>query len=131
MFWVGLSMMIMSMTGKGDDTAMFRRYVESLREAIEQVLMAPERKKRALASTEELTKGFWKMRVDYDKVGKCLEKADRNYFATRADYEACLTPVDSIWDAATDTLVDSQNQLTAAMTDQEKAAVDRLMAQGK
>jgi hypothetical protein len=66
------------------------------------------------------------MRVDYNKVGQCLEDADRLYEATSEDYERCLTKVDSIWNTAVNVLVDSKLELDAAMTPEETANLLRM-----
>jgi hypothetical protein len=116
-------MMIMAMTGKGDDTAMFRAYVQALKDGITQHIKDPARQKQAQAVTERMLAGFRTMRVDYNAVGKCLENADRRYEATQADYEHCLSNVDSIWNAAVDVLVNSKLELDAAATPEETAAM--------
>src|SRR3954471_4245080 len=121
MFWVGLSMMIMAMTGKGDDTAMFRAYVQAMRDNITLHVKEPARQQQARAVTDRMLAGFRTMRVDYNKVGKCLEDADRRYEATQQDYERCLTSVDTIWDSAIEVLVNSKLELDAALTPEETA----------
>lgn len=130
MFWAALSMMIMSMTGKGDDTAFFRKYLDTLTKAIVEDVSGQARQERALAAVETSRKGFWKMRIDYNEIGRCLERLDRTYRVTREDYERCLTNLDTIWDTAVDSLVESRKQLAAATTPEELDAIRRRVARG-
>jgi hypothetical protein len=128
MFWVALSMVIMSFTGKGDDTAAFRKYLDTFHEALTAEVKDPARQKQALSAIDYTRAGFRTMRVDLEKVAKCIEHADRQYQVSRDDYERCLTSVDSVWQAAIDTLVSARDLLRLSVTKEEYAAVARRMA---
>ena len=125
MFWIALSTLIMSMTGKGDDTYFIRHFFERAREAVEEQVHEPARRRAALATLDRTSSAFAKHRRRVGKISACIERADRSYAATRADYEKCLADVEPAWDSAGADLIASETSLRAALTPGELRAVRR------
>jgi hypothetical protein len=123
MFWVGVSLLVMSLTGLGDDTRGFLRFWEHLQQTAEAEVADPKRRAeitRAFAATSE---GFEAQRTTLKKVGDCVEKLDRRYEANQAEYMACLELGSDAMTQAADVLVESRHRFRAATTDEERARI--------
>jgi hypothetical protein len=57
------------------------------------------------------------------KISACVEKADRDYAATEADYERCLTDIGPAWDTAADDLIELERVFRSSLTPSEHIAV--------
>jgi hypothetical protein len=125
MFWVALSVLIMSLTGEGDDTFAFRSFLERGRAGVEENVTDAARRKAALKALDEGTRAFTKHRQRTSKVSDCIERADRSYFAGAAEYERCLVDLGPSWDAAGEDLLALERSFQAALTPAELAAVRR------
>ena len=125
MFWIALSLLIMSLTGEGDDTYAFRKILERARDAVEAEVHDPTRQKAALATLDRATGDFRKHRLRVGKISACVEKADRTYAATEADYQRCLTDIGPAWDAAAEDLIDLERVFRSSLTPSEHVAVRR------
>ena len=123
MFWIALSLLIMSLTGEGDDTFAFRKIIERARDGVEENVHDPTRKQAAIATLDRASADFRKHRVRVGKISACVEKADRNYTATEADYERCLTDIGPAWDAAADDLIELERVFRSSLTPSEHIAV--------
>ena len=123
MFWVALSALIMTMTGAGDDTFLFRTFLENLQKGVEHEVKDPSRKAQALESIQRTQVGFAEHRAELSKIAACIEKNDRNYQATKQDYEKCLGSMVSIWERNVDKLIENQQTFRAALTDRERNAI--------
>lgn len=123
MFWIALSTFIMVMTGAGDDTYLFRTFLERLQEGVEQEVKDPGRKAQAVESIHRTQTDFAAHRAELGKIAECIEKNDRNYAATKQDYEKCLTNMLSVWETNVDKLIRNQQSLNAALTEEERTAI--------
>jgi hypothetical protein len=125
MFWIALSALIMNLTGEGDDTHAFRKLLERLREAIEERVQEPARRKAGLQTIDQASNAFVKHRERFAKIGTCIERADRSYTASREDYERCFVDVEPAWKAAAEDLIRLDRGLHSSLTPAELAAVQR------
>ena len=125
MFWIALSALIMSLTGEGDDTYAFRKILERGREAVEAKVHDPARQKSAVQAVDRATEAFSKHRKRVGKISDCIERADRKYSATEAEYESCLTDLGASWDAAGEDLIELERAFRSSLTPGELVAVRR------
>lgn len=125
MFWVALSAFIMAITGKGDDTFVFRKSVERTRHAVASEVHDPARRQKATATLERVWNAFFQYRQRVNKISSCLEKADRRYSASATDYQRCLADARPVLDSATRELVALDREFQRALTPAEYAAVCR------
>jgi hypothetical protein len=129
MFWVALSVLIMNLTGVGDDTYAFRKLLERLREAVAEQVHDPARRKAATQALDRATGDFSKHRARLGKISACIERADRTYAASKQDYERCLADLGPAWHAAGDDLIRFDRSLSSALTPAELSAVQRASEQ--
>lgn len=125
MFWIALSLLIMSLTGEGDDTYAFRKMLERARDAVEEKVPDPTRRKAAVQAIDRASNAFTEHRQRLDVISKCIERADRKYVVTEAEYERCLTDLGPSWDAAGEHLIELERTFRAPLTKQELAAIRR------
>ena len=125
MFWIALSTLIMSMTGKGDDSYLIRTFLERARDAVEEQVQDQARRRAALATLDRTSAVFARHRKRVGKISACVERADRSYRATRADYEKCLVDVEPAWDAAAEDLIALEKSFRSSLTPAELRAVRR------
>jgi len=123
MFWVALSTLLMVMTGQGDDTFVFREFLENLRDNIETHVTDPGRRARALAIVDDTAAGFKSHRERVNKIGECVEQNDRTYKVSVADYERCLQGADELWDKAAEKLIAAEHGLDQNITEAERRAI--------
>ncbi|HEU5073645.1 MAG TPA: hypothetical protein VFU02_05720 [Polyangiaceae bacterium] len=123
MFWVALSTLLMVMTGQGDDTYVFREFLENLREGVERHVADPARRARAVAVVDDTSQKFRTHREQVNQIGACLERADRRYQTTANDYEHCLRGAEQLWDKAADALIVAERNLAANITEGERRAI--------
>jgi len=123
MFWIALSVLIMSLTGEGDDTFAFRKILERGREAVEENVHDPVRQKAAIQAIDRATDAFSKHRKRVGAISACVERMDRKYAATEAEYEACLTDLGPAWDAAGGDLIELERVFRSSLTPGEAVAV--------
>jgi len=123
MFWVALSALIMTLTGEGDDTFVIREYLTRAREAVGEHVHDAARQRQALAALDRTSKAFRQHRQRTGKISECIERADRKYAASAADYQGCLTDVAPAWDAAAEELIGLSNDFRGALTPAELAAI--------
>lgn len=125
MFWIALSALIMSLTGTGDDTYVIRRFIERARETVN-VHVAEEARRRAAVETLDRTaRAFEKHRQRVGRISACVERLDRTYTVTRAEYERCLTDVEPAWETAGEELIALEAELRSEVTPAELAAIRR------
>ncbi|HEX6764355.1 MAG TPA: hypothetical protein VF103_02730 [Polyangiaceae bacterium] len=125
MFWIALSLLIMSLTGEGDDTFAFRKVLERGRDAVEEKVPDPARRKAAVTAIDRATDDFSKHRKRVGKISACVEKTDRKYVVTEAEYERCLADLGPAWDAAGEDLIELERVFRASLTEGEIVAVRR------
>lgn len=123
MFWVGLATLIMMLNGSGDDTREFRRRAEAMHKATQKVIADTKRQKEAEQALKATMKAFVDHRKRLDLMAQCVIKADANYQATPADYEACIEDLESVWESATDEFVVAEQSFRAAVTAEELRAI--------
>ncbi|HEY3495897.1 MAG TPA: hypothetical protein VGK73_14465 [Polyangiaceae bacterium] len=125
MLWAALSAFIMSITGTGDDTFAFRKALERLEEAVEAEVHDTPRRCRAQKTLVRVRSSFDKHRQRVGKISACLEKADRTYAVTEADYRRCLSDARPAFAAAADELIALDREFRAGLTPAEYEAVRR------
>jgi hypothetical protein len=123
MFWIALSALIMSLTGEGDDTYAFRKILERGREAVEENVEDQARRQAAVEAIDRATNDFAKHRERVGKISACLERADRKYVVTEAEYQACLADVGPAWDAASEDLIELERVFRKTLTRSELVAI--------
>ncbi|HEX6275254.1 MAG TPA: hypothetical protein VFZ53_19575, partial [Polyangiaceae bacterium] len=110
-------------TGEGDDTFAFRKVLERGREAVEEKVQDPARRQAALAAVDRGTSAFSKHRQRVGKISACVERADRKYAVTEAEYERCLADLGPAWDAAGEDLIELERVFRSSLTEQELVAI--------
>jgi hypothetical protein len=125
MFWIALSLLIMNLTGQGDDTYAFRMMLERARDAVEDEVTDAARRKAAEQAIDQASNSFTKHRARFQKITDCMEKADARYDAKRADYDQCLADVGPAWDSGSNELIDFDRAFRAALTPSELVRVRR------
>jgi hypothetical protein len=125
MFWVALSALIMSLTGEGDDTYAFRKILERGRDAVEEKVQDASRRQAAVKVLDRASSAFTRHRERTAKISACIERADRSYVITEADYERCLSDLGPAWDAAGESLIELDHALRSSLTPAELGAVRR------
>jgi len=123
MFWVGVSLLVMALTGLGDDTRSFLRFWQRLQKAAEAEVTDPKRKAEVVRAFEATRSGFKTQRETLRVVGDCIEKLDKTYEASADAYRACAKLGDGAVMTAADVLVDSRTRFRAATTDEERARI--------
>jgi hypothetical protein len=128
MFWVGLSVLIMSMTGLGDDTLVFLHFVEKMQLAATEEIPAPKRRAEVISAMDDFRKDFYEHRARLGKVGDCIEALDRSYSVTYEQYEACGKSEGDVMGDAANALVSILNQTNEATTPEERKRMkDRML----
>ena len=123
MFWVGVSLLVMSLTGLGDDTRSFLRFWERLQATAEAEVADPKRKAEVVGAFNATSAGFKAQRATLKTVGDCIEKLDRRYEAKQEDYMACTALGSDALETAANVLIDSRQRFRAATTEQERARI--------
>ena len=123
MFWVALSTLLMVMTGQGDDTFVFREFLENMRDGIEQHVTDPARRARAIGVVDDTSAKFRAHREKVNAIGICVEGLDRRYQVTAAEYEKCLAGTGELWDRAAEALIVAERGLDQNITDNERRAI--------
>ncbi len=123
MFWIALSALIMSLTGTGDDTYVIRKFIERAQDAVERHVDDASRRQAATATLEQTSQAFERHRHRVGKISACIERADRTYDVSAADYERCLVDVAPAWDAAAEELIALERSLRDSLTPNELSAV--------
>jgi hypothetical protein len=123
MFWIALSALIMSLTGEGDDTYAFRKILERGREAVEEQVQDEARRRAAVQAVDQAEADFQKHRERVGKISACVERADRKYAVTEAEYERCLADVGPAWDAAAEDLIELERVFRRTLTPSEHVAI--------
>ena len=123
MFWVALATAIMMLSGEGDDTRAILALLTGLRQAIAQTVPAEARREQALRAITQFEQAFAKHREELQVFGKCLEAADRNYHATRADYQACTARLEPQRIALRQVLDSVQHDYETALSPEERAGI--------
>jgi len=125
MLWAALSAFIMSITGKGDDTFVFRKTLEHLRKTVAAEVHDPGRRQKANATLDRAAAAFVRHRQRLDKVSKCLERLDRTYAVSALDYQLCIADARPAWNATTEELVRLDKEFERELTPAEYAAIRR------
>jgi len=125
MFWIALSLLIMNLTGEGDDTYAFRKILERGREAVEENVKDPARQQAAVQAVDRAGTAFVKHRTRVGKISECIERADRKYVVTEAEYEACIADIGPAWDAASEDLIELERVFRSSLTPKELVVVRR------
>lgn len=125
MLWAALSAFIMTITGKGDDTFVFRKTLEHLRKAVAAEVHDAGRRQKANATLDRAVGAFWRHRERLDEVSQCLERLDRTYAVTATDYQQCLLGARRAWDKTTQDLLGLERELESELTPSEYAALRR------
>ncbi len=129
MFWVALATAIMMLSGEGDDTRAIAALLASVRQAITQLVPDAGRRAQALEAVTTFEQTFAQHREALQTFGKCVEAADREYQATRADYAACTAPVEAQRAAMRQAIETVQREYEAAVLPAERSAIARSAGQ--
>jgi len=129
MFWIALAALIMSLTGEGDDTYAFRKVLERARDSVEETVHDSARQKAALQVLDRTSAAFVKHRERVGVISACIERADRKYAVTEAEYQRCLADLGPAWDAASKDLVTAERDLRASLTPEELVLAQRAAEQ--
>jgi len=127
MFWIALATAIMMLSGEGDDTRAIAALLAGLHEAIAAHVPAEAQRARALRAVADFEQVFDKHRQDLQVFGACVEAADRDYRASRANYEACERPLEVQRVALGHALQAVIGEYQAALTPAERALVAQLV----
>jgi hypothetical protein len=125
MFWIALSGLIMALTGTGDDTAAYRTYVESLKEAVAEAVPDEARRASASATLDEWYETFRAHREGLGKAGDCLDAADRAYDSTQDDYAHCLDGMDEHWEMMAERMLKDRRKLREQLKPEEMAKLEK------
>jgi hypothetical protein len=123
MFWVALATAIMMLSGEGDDTRAIAALLASLRQAITQLVPDADRRAQALAAVTTFEQTFAAHRQELQAFGKCIEAADRNYQATRADYQACGIRMEAQRTEMRHAIAEVQRKYEAALSPTERSSI--------
>jgi hypothetical protein len=123
MFWVGVSLLVMSLTGLGDDTRSFLRFWQKLQKTAEAEVPDAKRKAEVTASFEQTRQAFQAQRDTLKKVGDCIEKLDRTYEVTEAEYQACAALGSRALETSAEVLVQSRARFRGATTEAERTRI--------
>jgi hypothetical protein len=123
MFWVGVSLLVMSMTGLGDDTRFFIAFLAKLKDAAREEIREPARREAIEREVEALGKAFFKHRAELALVGDCIARADDSYGATAADYQACAESEARLMEGAAEQLISARTRLHGLVSVEEAARV--------
>lgn len=129
MFWVGLSVLIMSMTGLGDDTRLFLHFVKQMQLAATEEIPAPDRRAKVVSAMDDFREDFYEHRARLGKVGDCIEALDRSYSVTLEQYEACGKGEGDVMDDAAEALVTILNKTNNATTPEERKRMKERMVE--
>ncbi|HEV8550265.1 MAG TPA: hypothetical protein VGQ57_14575, partial [Polyangiaceae bacterium] len=83
------------------------------------------------AATETLdrtSQAFERHRARVGKISRCIERLDRTYAVTAAEYEKCLVDVEPAWDQAAGDLIGLEQAFRGSLTPAELHAVRRAAA---
>jgi hypothetical protein len=128
MFWVALATAIMMLSGEGDDVRAIAFLIAGLRQSVTQHVADEPRRTRALDAIGRFEKEFARHREELARFGECVETADRNYRATRADYAACEAAVETERARLARTLDEVRGDYEAALEPGERAEIARDVA---
>lgn len=123
MFWVGVSLLVMSLTGLGDDTRAFLRFWERLQATAEAEITEPKRKAEVVSAFNATRDGFKAQRATLKKVGDCVTRLDRRYDANQEEYLACAALGAGAMETAANVLVESRERFRDATTADERARI--------
>jgi hypothetical protein len=119
MFWIAVASLIMSMSGEGDDTRVYRMFMDAISASVTEVVTDHAKVEVALASLNETDEAFRAHRESLQVAGKCLEEADRTYTATVDTYEKCLSDRDARWELITRFIISLRHDLKEKLTEDE------------
>jgi hypothetical protein len=131
MLWVALASLIMAFSGSGDDTRLMRELVASLHKAVAAVVHDPERVASADTGIDDLARAFAAHRDGLAENGACIEKLDRSYEVTVAQYELCDQGIDARWQLTIDAMVSAERQVRTSLHDDEWPALRKAFAGDK
>lgn len=123
MFWVALATAIMMLSGEGDDTRAVGALIAGLRDAVARVATEPPRKAEALRAVSEFERAFATHRAELQTFGRCVEAADRDYYATRAAYTACRDQIETQRHELRGVLGTVRRDFDAALAPEERAEI--------
>lgn len=116
-------MLVMALTGLGDDTRSFLRFWQRLQKSAESEVVDPKRKAEVIASFNATREGFKSQRESMRLVGDCVEKLDRTYEVQKEQYEACAALGNGVLMNSAEVLVASRARFRAATTESERARI--------
>ncbi len=121
----------MLITGSGDDTRAFRMRAKAMRENVVEIVPDGARVNAAKVAINDAEKVFGEHRARLALIGVCIEKADRNFDATEADYLRCQENLGSGWKKTADDLIVAEIALRRALSAGEWRALNEQVMGGK
>lgn len=125
MFWVALASLIMMLSGDGDDRIVVARFLDALAKSAQVHVKDPARLAEVLDAVHRYERTFEEHRDRQNELAGCLEKADRKYQATAADYDACKAAIETHWINVRAQLDDNRARLERNLTPAEVDAIGR------
>lgn len=119
MLWVALGTLLMILTGSGDDTKAMRARADLLRKSVQKVAADQARATRAVQSVDDFERAFGAHRERLKEIGSCVERMDRQYAVSQADYMGCVAELDAGWELTINHAIDAQQLLRQSLTDEE------------
>lgn len=125
MIWVGIAMMVMYMTGDGNDARAFAALHARLTEQVTEIVVDPSRRQTALDQLDAMRSLFVDLRRQMGEVGDCIEEVDRRYDVTVLDYQACHLDRAVRWESAASAYREVATGFRAAFTEDEWRELER------
>lgn len=123
MFWVGVSMLVMALTGLGDDTRSFLRFWEHLQQSAAEQVVDTGRRTEVTTALDATRQAFVTQRERLRQVGDCLERLDRSYEVSARQYEDCAALSRGVLEHSAEALIASRARFQAATTEAERARI--------
>jgi hypothetical protein len=125
MIWAALATAIMLSSGEGDDFGAVFRFLEMTRAELPAVIADPDRRSEAVLALADVEVVVHYSMVSARIFSECLEVADRDYRATREDYDRCGTQYESSIEELGRRYTAARLRFEAAIQPSENAALER------
>ena len=102
-----------------------RQAFDDLRTEIREIIDDPAREAQAISLTDELIADFYRLREKVSERRRRLRDLNRNYDATREEFEAFFDEVEADIQANRKQVIETERALLAAMTPEERALLGK------
>lgn len=128
MMWVGIATAIMLGSGAGDDFGALQEMLEVMEAAVLEVVDDPGREAEALIALDQTARAAVIAKDAAKDIGACLDRADRDYTATREDYQACARAYDGALTRVGEAYVGARARFEAAVPREDWPEINRVVA---